>query len=195
MIIGRFAARFALTLSCILLSTAPASARFWQCAPYAREISGVNIFGNALTWWSQAAGKYARGAAPKQGAVLAFAPTARMRLGHVAMVSQIVSDREVRLTHANWSRRGQIERDVRAIDVSAAGDWSMVRVWFASNGDLGTSAYPTKGFIYSDRAPEGDDGAPVGRKPIDGGWLNTLVAAATAGAAETAGTATAATAG
>ena len=195
MIIGRLTARIALTLSCILLSTAPASARFWQCAPYAREISGVNIFGNALTWWSQAAGKYDRGAAPKKGAVLAFAPTARMRLGHVAMVSQIVSDREVRLTHANWSRRGQIERDVRAIDVSAAGDWSMVRVWFASNGDLGTSAYPTRGFIYADRARDSDDVAPVGRKSIDGTWLNTLVAAATAGAEETAGTATAAIAG
>ncbi len=79
-----------------------------------------------------------------------------MRLGHVAMVSEVVSDREVLLTHANWSRRGGIERNVRAVDVSEAGDWSMVKVWYGPNGGLGTSAYPTKGFIYSDRAADND---------------------------------------
>ena len=149
----QFTARFALVVSCILVTAAPASARFWQCAPYAREISGVDIHGNANTWWGQAAGKYQRGAAPKVGAVMAFAPTSRMRVGHVAMVSKIVSDREVLLTHANWSRRGGIETDVRAVDVSAAGDWSEVKVWYGPLGDLGTSAYPIKGFIYADGAP------------------------------------------
>ena len=48
-----------------------------------------------------------------------------------------------------------IERDVRAIDVSPAGDWSMVKVWYAPNGGLGTSDYPTNGFIYADK-PEID---------------------------------------
>lgn len=158
MTFGRFTARFALTVSCILLTVAPASARFWQCVPYAREISGVNIRGNALTWWGQAAGRYARGSTPRKGAVMAFAPTARMRLGHVATVSRIVSDREVRLTHANWSRRGAIETDVRAVDVSEAGDWSRVKVWYAGNGDLGTSSYPVNGFIYADGTPSA---APV----------------------------------
>ncbi len=151
---GGLAARFALVVSCALAMVAPAQARFWQCAPYAREISGVEIFGNAHTWWNQAAGKYERGHAPKEGAVLSFASTARMRLGHVAMVSKVVSDREVLLTHANWSRRGGIERDVRAIDVSAAGDWSQVKVWFGPLGGLGTSSYPTNGFIYSGHAPK-----------------------------------------
>lgn len=150
------AARFALVLSCVLMGSTPAAAQFWQCAPYARSISGVNIHGNANTWWAQAAGHYARGKAPKVGAVLSFQSSGRMRLGHVAMVSGIVSDREVRLTHANWSRRGGIERDVRAVDVSAAGDWSMVKVWYAANGDLGTTAYPADGFIYADGAPKGD---------------------------------------
>ncbi|MEP9400582.1 CHAP domain-containing protein [Sphingomonas silueang] len=150
---GGLAARFALVVSCALTMVAPAQARFWQCAPYAREISGVEIFGNAHTWWNQAAGKYERGHAPKEGAVLSFAATSRMRLGHVAMVSKVVSEREVLLTHANWSRRGGIERDVRAIDVSANGDWSEVRVWFGPVGGLGTSTYPTNGFIYSGRAP------------------------------------------
>ncbi|MGH6617162.1 CHAP domain-containing protein [Sphingomonas sp.] len=151
------AARFALVLSCALLTATPASAQFWQCAPYARTISGINIHGNANTWWGQAAGRYARGHAPKVGAVLSFASSGRMRLGHVAMVSGIVSDREVLLTHANWSRRGGIERNVRAVDVSAAGDWSLVKVWFAGNGGLGTTAYVANGFIYSDGTPQQDD--------------------------------------
>ncbi|WP_411907692.1 CHAP domain-containing protein, partial [Salmonella enterica] len=120
-------------------------AQFWQCAPYAREISGIDIHGNANTWWSQAAGRYERGHAPKVGAVLAFQSTRRMRVGHVAMVSRVVSDREVLLTHANWSRPGAIERNVRAIDVSAAGDWSEVKVWYGPTGGLGTSSYPTNG--------------------------------------------------
>ncbi|WP_085810302.1 CHAP domain-containing protein [Sphingomonas sp. TZW2008] len=148
-----FAARFALVAACGLTTATAANAQFWQCAPYAREISGIQIRGNANTWWGQAAGRYARGETPKVGAVLSFQPTRRMRVGHVAMVSRIVSDREVLLTHANWSRRGGIERDVRAIDVSAAGDWSMVKVWYAPQGGLGTSSYPTNGFIYSDHAP------------------------------------------
>ncbi len=132
------------------MTATAANAQFWQCAPYAREISGIQIHGNANTWWGQAAGRYERGREPKVGAVLSFRSTSRMRVGHVAMVSEIVSDREVLLTHANWSRRGGIERNVRAIDVSPAGDWSMVKVWYAPLGDLGTSNYPTDGFIYGD---------------------------------------------
>lgn len=153
MTLKKLAARFALVFSCGLMMATPAMAQFWQCAPYAREISGIDIHGNANTWWSQAAGKYERGHAPKAGAVLAFESTHRMRVGHVAMVSRVVSDREVLLTHANWSRPGGIERDVRAVDVSAAGDWSEVKVWYGPNGGLGTSTYPTSGFIYSGRAP------------------------------------------
>lgn len=160
------AARFALVVSCALLTATPAMAQFWQCAPYAREISGIDIHGNANTWWSQAAGRYARGHAPKRGAVLAFAASSRMRLGHVAMVSDVISDREVLLTHANWSRRGGVETNVRAVDVSEAGDWSKVKVWYAPQGGLGTTAYTAKGFIYADRAPgsvrvDSDDQAPL----------------------------------
>jgi surface antigen len=160
--IKALAARFALVVSCGLMMAAPAAAQFWQCAPYAREISGIDIHGNANTWWSQAEGHYARGHAPQVGAVLAFEATRRMRVGHVAMVSKVVSDREVLLTHANWSRRGGIETDVRAVDVSPAGDWSEVKVWYGPQRDLGTSTYPVKGFIYAGRAPEAvQPAAPV----------------------------------
>lgn len=159
------AARFALMVSCGLMTASPAAAQFWQCAPYARTISGIAIHGNANTWWSQAEGRYERGHVPQPGSVLAFEATRRMRVGHVAMVSKVVGDREVLLTHANWSRRGGIETDVRAVDVSAAGDWSLVKVWYGPQGGLGTSIYPTKGFIYSGRAPDAVTPAPAFEAP------------------------------
>lgn len=148
-----FAARFALVFSCTLMTAVPASAKYLQCVPFAREVSGIEIRGNANTWWGQAEGRYERGDVPQVGAVMTFKAIRSMPVGHVAMVSRIVSNREVLLTHANWSRRGGIERDVRAIDVSEAGDWSVVRVWFAGTGDLGTTRYPLAGFIYSGKAP------------------------------------------
>ena len=154
--IKALAARFALVVSCTLMTAAPAAAQFWQCAPFARMVSGIQLRGNANTWWGQAAGRYDRGHQPKVGAVLAFDATHRMRVGHVAMVSEVVSDREVLLTHANWSRPGQVETGVRAVDVSAAGDWTQVRVWYGPQGSLGTSSYPTRGFIYADHAPAAD---------------------------------------
>ena len=183
-------ARFALMVSCVLATAAlaaPASAAFWQCAPYARQISGIEIRGNADTWWGQAAGRYERGHAPKVGAVLAFAATHRMRVGHVAMVSKVVSDREVLLTHANWSHPGQVEAGVRAIDVSPNGDWTMVRVWYAPQGSLGTSAYPTRGFIYSGQAPRGEEGGDENNGGDDDGQVPTMVIATAATVSVTAG--------
>jgi hypothetical protein len=35
--------------------------------------------------------------------------------------------------------------------VSPVGDWSMVKVWYDPIRDLGTSVYPTYGFIYQNR--------------------------------------------
>lgn len=149
----RFLGAFALCAT--LLSSVPAMARdYLQCVPFARAESGVDIRGNAKTWWAQAAGAYERGREPRKGAVMAFAGTSAMPLGHVAVVKKVVSDREILIDHANWSpiggRRGQIERNVRVVDVSAAGDWSAVRVWYAPIGDLGLRANPVQGFIYAD---------------------------------------------
>ena len=77
-----------------------------------------------------------------------------MRLGHVAVVSQVLTDRVIQITHANWSpiegSRGKVEQDVTIIDVSTAGDWSQVKVWYDPNRDLGGSTYATHGFIYPD---------------------------------------------
>lgn len=136
---------------------APAGASadtYWQCVPFARLISGIQIFGDAWTWWQQAAGKYETGFQPRAGAVLCFKPTQRMRLGHVAVVSQVLTDRVIQITHANWSpiegSRGKVEKDVTIIDVSPDGDWSEVKVWYDPNRDLGGSTYSTHGFIYPD---------------------------------------------
>jgi surface antigen len=127
---------------------------YWQCVPFARLVSGIQIFGDANTWWQQAAGRYETGVRPKAGAVLCFKPTGRMRLGHVAVVTQVLTDRVIQITHANWSviegERGQVEKNVTVIDVSPAGDWSQVKVWYDPVRDLGNSVYPTYGFIYQD---------------------------------------------
>jgi surface antigen len=127
---------------------------YWQCVPFARLISGIQIFGDARTWWQQAIGKYDVGFQPKAGAVLCFKPTERMRLGHVAVVSEVLTDRIVQITHANWSpiegSRGKVEKDVTLVDVSPEGNWSQVKVWYDPSRDLGGSTYQTYGFIYQD---------------------------------------------
>lgn len=137
--------------------SAPAAAHL-QCAPYARAESGIAIHGNAGTWWGQAEGHYARGPEPQVGAVLAFQPTRAMPVGHVAVVAAVVDSRHILLNHANWSGHGRIERGALAEDVSANGDWSEVRVWYAPQHSLGLRTNPTFGFIYHD-APA--DAAPA----------------------------------
>ena len=142
----------ALFLAAIPASADAASGTFWSCAPFARMFSGIQLFGNAATWWGQAMGKYTRGGAPKEGAVMVFKAIGSMRAGHVATVSQVVSDRIVKVTHANWSIPGRVERDVEVVDTSANNDWSSVRVWFKGIHDLGLRNYPVYGFIYGGKA-------------------------------------------
>lgn len=123
-----------------------------QCVPFAREASGIAIYGDAWTWWDQADGRYARGHKPREGAVIVFAKTGQLRLGHVAVVSRVVEKRVLMLTHANWSRqngeRGHAEQDVTLYDVSPRNDWSSVKVWYRDSKGLGGSVYPVEGFVY-----------------------------------------------
>ena len=123
-----------------------------QCVPYARTVSGVDLYGDALNWWDQADGRFKRGHAPKKGAVLAFRAFGPMALGHVAVVSRVLDDRRILIRHANWSVPGAIEEDVLAIDVSDQGDWSQVRVWHSPTGQMGARINPTFGFIYPSKA-------------------------------------------
>jgi len=125
---------------------------YLQCVPYARQLTGIQIRGDAWTWWNQAEGRYSRGFAPKVGAVMALKPHGNSRLGHVAAVSKIIDSRTILIRHSNWSpiggRRGQIEDNVKVVDVSEAGDWSAVRIWYAPIQALGGSHWPVSGFIY-----------------------------------------------
>jgi hypothetical protein len=138
----------------LLLIAAPVQAlnEGLQCVPYARALTGVEIRGDAHTWWAQAAGRYDRGSKPKVGAIMSFRPHGGMRLGHVAAVQRIVDSRTVIVSHANWSTingvRGHIENDVMVVDASEANDWSQVRVWYTPNAALGGTPWPLNGFIY-----------------------------------------------
>src|SRR6185437_3160120 len=79
-----------------------------QCAPYAREHSQVKLYGDAWTWWDQAAGKFQRGATPEQGAVMVLTGYAGPEHGHLAVVQKIISPREIRVDHANWLNDGSV---------------------------------------------------------------------------------------
>ncbi len=123
-----------------------------QCVPFARENTGIELTGNAANWWSNASGVYERGARPEVGSILNFRGTSRMRLGHLAVVSNVLDSHTVQIDHANWSGRGVVTRNVTVVDVSPSNDWSAVRVAMG-NGEFG-SVYPTYGFIY-DRPDKG----------------------------------------
>lgn len=123
-----------------------------QCVPYARALTGVEIRGDAHTWWGQAKGRYKRGSRPKVGAVVSFKKHGNSRYGHVAAVRKIVDSRTVLISHANWSRingkRGHVEENVKMVDASKNNDWSQVRVWYTPNKALGGTKRPLDGFIY-----------------------------------------------
>jgi len=165
--------RFGITFAsaCALVAT---SAPAWsaslldyvgQCVPFARAASGIEIYGDAWTWWDKAAGHYQRGDTPRPGAVVVFARTARLPLGHVAVISRVVEDRVVMVTHANWSRqngaRGHAEQDVTLTDVSPANDWSEVKVWYRDMDGLGSTTYPTYGFVYGKPVTPGAAARPA----------------------------------
>src|SRR5262245_13397746 len=101
---------------------------FSQCVPFARQESGIEIYGNANTWWTQAAGRYPRSSAPAPGSVLVMRGYNDPSRGHVAVVTQIVSSRVILVDHANWLNRGEVSVNVPIADVSPNNDWSEVRV-------------------------------------------------------------------
>ncbi len=73
-----------------------------ECVPFARAVSGVDIVGDAWTWWEQAQGRYRRGRAPEVGAVMVFRATEEMPLGHVAVVTAVLGPRAVLVSHQLW---------------------------------------------------------------------------------------------
>lgn len=118
-----------------------------ECVPYARARSGVRLYGDAGTWWTKAAGRYSRSRGPVMGSVLVLTGYAGAGRGHLAVVADLVSAREIRLDHANWLGDGAIYLDDPALDVSSQNDWSQVRIWNARTRGWGLKTYPVEGFI------------------------------------------------
>jgi surface antigen len=116
--------------------------------PFARRESGVEIFGDANTWWAQAAGRYPRSGRPAPGSVLVMRGYNNPGRGHVAVVTRVDSNRLIRVDHANWLNNGEISVDVPILDVSANNDWSEIRVWHIPGGHWGGRIYTAHGFIH-----------------------------------------------
>jgi surface antigen len=123
------------------------ASKFLQCVEYARSLTGLNIFGDARHWWERARNLYARASHPAEEAVMVFTGTKRLAHGHLAVVSHIVSPREIRVEQANWLNRGEIDRATPVLDVSEKNDWSKVRVWDMPSGQFGSRVYAISGFI------------------------------------------------
>ncbi|MFN3464100.1 MAG: CHAP domain-containing protein [Terricaulis sp.] len=119
-----------------------------QCVPFARQLSGVQIFGNANTWWAQAAGRYPRSSQPAFGSVFVLQGYNTTARGHVAVVTRVDSSRLIRVDQANWLNGGEISRNVPILDVSPNNDWSEVRVWHIPGGHWGGRVYRGEGFIH-----------------------------------------------
>ena len=119
-----------------------------ECVPYARMLSGVQIWGDAVTWWTQAETKYVRSGRPAEGSVLVLRGWNDERRGHVAVVKVILSERMIRVDHANWMHKGEVSINVPVVDVSPANDWSQVRVWHVPGNYWGGRTYEAQGFIH-----------------------------------------------
>jgi surface antigen len=126
-----------------------------ECAPFARALTGVALSGAAADWWQQADGRYVRMQTPQVGSVLVLRRSGRLPSGHVAVVSQVLSRRQITVTQANWVHH-RVTEDQPVIDVSERGDWSVVRIWWPPSAQLGTAEYEAFGFIRPDH-PVGHD--------------------------------------
>ena len=119
-----------------------------QCVPYARELSDIQIRGNAWTWWHQAEGRYARDGRPKVGSVMVLKRKEQPgSLGHVAYVEEIIDSRMIVVSHANWLNEGRLHINTPVLDVSQANDWSKVRFWNTPGHHFGGNIYRPYGFI------------------------------------------------
>ena len=117
------------------------------CVEYARLRSGLAVFGDAKLWWARAKNLYEEFAEPAVDTVMVFSGSKRIRKGHVAVVTKIVSPREVIVDHANWQNHGEIDHNTPVLDVSPKNNWSQVRVWDINSRQWGARVYKLSGFI------------------------------------------------
>lgn len=119
-----------------------------QCVPFARQASGIQIYGDANTWWRQAAGRYPRSNSPAVGSVLVLHGYHDETRGHVAVVRRIISPRVILVDHANWLNQEEVTVNVPVVDVSPENDWTQVRVWYIPLRQWGARTYTADGFIH-----------------------------------------------
>ena len=122
----------------------------FTCVPFARALSGIDLAGNAASWWDAAPGHYGRARKPRAGAVLVLRATPRLPEGHLAVVTRVLGPRAILVAQANWVPR-RVTVDQAVVDVSGANDWSLVRVWWPPSGQWGRRRYPADGFILPPR--------------------------------------------
>src|SRR5690606_35042817 len=89
-----------------------------------------------------------RSSSPAAGSVLVIRGFNNPGRGHVAVVREIVSERVIRVDHANWLNDGEISVGVPVMDVSPDNDWSEIRVWHIPGGHWGGRVYEAEGFIH-----------------------------------------------
>lgn len=123
-----------------------------SCVPYARDVSGIPIRGNAHTWWYQAQnGAYQCSQQPRKGAVYVLSKSKRLKYGHVSVVTDIIDSRTIEVTHSNWGnnkeRRSFIYERMRVQDLSPNNDWTLARFWNPHINSWGLP-YIASGFIY-----------------------------------------------
>ncbi len=126
-----------------------------ECAPFARALTGVQLSGAADDWWQQAAGRYQRASSPAVGGILVLTRSGRLPYGHVAVVTRVMSGRQVLVSQANWVHH-RVTEDQPVIDVSAANDWSVVRLWWPPSEQMGITEYAARGFILPGRPASHD---------------------------------------
>jgi hypothetical protein len=143
-----------------------------ECAPFARALTGMRLSGAGAEWWPQSAGRYTRSQQPEVGSVLVLRRSPSLPNGHVAVVSRVLSRRQIMVTQANWVHH-RITQDQPVIDVSGNGDWSVVRAWWPPSGRMGVADYRAFGFIRSDH-PIGHDhiiaATPAAILAAERGW-------------------------
>jgi hypothetical protein len=121
--------------------------RYLQCVPFAREASGIEIYGNANRWWALAEGKYRKAQTPSAGSVMVMNGYRTNRRGHVAVVRKVVDSRTIIIDHSNWLNDGKIYLSAPVRDVSENNDWSRINVWYTPGQTWGSRTYTAKGFI------------------------------------------------
>ena len=121
-----------------------------ECVPFVRDRSDIKLYGNAHSWWDQIP-KNQRSHTPAPGAIMVLSDSHKLHYGHLALVTQLINNREIEVTHTNWgsnsSTRRRVYEMMRVRDSSTDNDWSEATFWNKDAGSFGFP-YPVDGFIH-----------------------------------------------